>query len=132
MTSLTAEDDAQAFFFVRWCVREADPGHERLGAWFAALERGEDRDASLKAAFGRSEENRILEAFETVFRYAGQRLRPSVPGGLALAAQALRSGVPERVRAAIAEDAMAAAPPVPIEGGTNTLEVRLSVTWELD
>jgi 4-diphosphocytidyl-2-C-methyl-D-erythritol kinase len=36
----------------------------------------------------------------TVFRYAGQRLRPSVADGLALAVQALRSGVPERVRAA--------------------------------
>jgi uncharacterized protein len=36
------------------------------------------------------------------------------------------------MRTAIAEDAMAASPPVPIEGGTNTLEVRLSVTWELE
>jgi 4-diphosphocytidyl-2-C-methyl-D-erythritol kinase len=36
----------------------------------------------------------------TVFRFAGQRLRPIPPGGLALAIAALRSGSPERVRAA--------------------------------
>jgi 4-diphosphocytidyl-2-C-methyl-D-erythritol kinase len=35
-----------------------------------------------------------------VFRFAAQRLRASVPGGLALAVQALTSGVPKRVRAA--------------------------------
>jgi 4-diphosphocytidyl-2-C-methyl-D-erythritol kinase len=36
----------------------------------------------------------------TVFRFAGQRLRPTPPGGLALAVAALRSGSPERVRTA--------------------------------
>lgn len=35
-----------------------------------------------------------------VFRHAGERLRPLAPGGLAAAVAALRSGRPERIRAA--------------------------------
>jgi hypothetical protein len=49
--SFHAEDEAKAFWFVRWLVEARDPKRARLCAWLAAISRGDDAETALGVAF---------------------------------------------------------------------------------